>query len=162
MWLLSIWVAELPSTDYTPGLAVKIVAGFIGTIGLGLLLFKKIYLTPWFVIDLGSEKPKLNLGPPGLRFTVASEKMKNCIQIPDREIFLYMSFLTRLLIKISLGVWLYESVNGRLTYRYAVATGVGLFVVLTIIEQGVFARFAPAEDDAESDGAQAEDPSPAV
>jgi hypothetical protein len=128
-----------------------IIAGAVFGVGLGLLLFKKIILTPWFTIDLSAEKIALNLGPPGFRFTASGLAQKNCIQVPGTQIFLTMSFLTRLVIKLSLSGIPYHYILARHNRRWAIAGAIACLIVLFAIERALLKILAPENLDAEAD-----------
>ena len=85
---------------------LKVIAAATGTIGLGLFLFRRIVLTPWFMIDVSRRLPRLNIGPPGLRFILSAEPDKGYLHVPFMSaLFCYFSFFTRQLIKLSICGW---------------------------------------------------------
>lgn len=145
LWFLAGQYPGAAEDQYvTTARVIYTFAGVIFTLGLGLLLFNKIVLGPWLTLNFG-ESISLTVGPPGFRFNASGVPQKNSIQIPGTQIFLFMSFMARLTIKVSLSWIPYSYIQAEHGYRWGIGAGLLCLAILFSIEAAFLKTLAPDE-----------------
>ena len=143
LWFLGGQFPGAEEDQYvTTARVIYTFSGVIFTLGLGLLIFNKIVLGPWLTLSFG-EYISLTIGPPGFQFSASGRAQKNSIQIPGTKIFLFMSFLARLTIKVSLSCIPYSYVQSNHGYLWALGACLFCLVILFGIEGTILKILAP-------------------
>lgn len=141
---ISALIYFLPTSDPNQSEAIdrtiQVISGTIFFLGLWLLLFKKLVLTPWFTLDFSRPKPAVSLGFKGMRFVVRAEPTENYLCVG--QVFIYASFLTRLTAKLLLCGIFYDLLNQQLTTREIVFAVTIFFLVLYGLERKLYDRLA--------------------
>lgn len=145
LWFLGGQFPGATEDQYvTTARVIYTFSGVIFSLGLGLLIFNKIVLGPWLTLNFG-EHTSLTIGPPGFRFSASGLAQKNSIQVPGTNIFLFMSFMARLTIKVSLAWIPYSYVQAEHGYRWGIGAGLLCLAILFSIEAAFLKTLAPDE-----------------
>jgi len=155
LWGLSVQLGPEPSIRPFV-LSCEVFAGTLATLSLGLLVFGRIGIPPWFIIDLRGEFPRFHLGVWGFRFTLAAEPMKGGLKLPGFGIFVYVSFLIRLMTKLALALIPLSELRANQGLSVAAGSSLGLFVLLWILERGFYKIFGAEPEDTADETAEEE------
>jgi hypothetical protein len=125
-----------------------LMGGTLVTTAVSLLLFGKIWIGPFFIVDVKSEFLRVSIGFPGFRIWMAREPMDNSLKFPGIPLYFFLSFFVRLLARFSLATIPAKALWHRIG-PLSVIVGGGCFVALWILEWLFYRKFryvAPKED----------------
>lgn len=120
-----------------------LAGGWIAALAAGLVVFGRINLLSWFVIDLRGASPRVSIGPPAFRVAVGTQPRKGALRIPGTGLLMTIPLALRLAIKAAIAYVPAHFLQPRVDWLYAGAAGVGTFVLLWILERRLLTKLAP-------------------